>query len=195
MINSTAVILAGGKSSRMGQNKALLTLKGKTLIEIMLEKVSDFDEIFISSNEPDLYAFTGVAVIEDQDMGFGPLQGILSCLTASKHECISIMPCDAPLIPKGLSEYILEQAQRYDIAVATFNGKNEPLIATYNKSIIPTLTELHNNSIGKVGAALSKCNTNYIELRDLVQFGNPEEYLINTNDPKTFEQMSALYFR
>lgn len=193
MINSTAVILAGGKSSRMGQNKALLKLEEKTLIEIMLEKVSDFDEIFISSNEPDLYTFTGVTVIMDQDKGFGPLQGILSCLAKSKYEQISVLPCDAPLIPKELPQYILEQSNGYDATIATYNSNNEPLIATYNKSIMPILSELHSQGIGKVGMAFAKCNTNYVELDRISTFGDPKKYLLNTNDPATFEILSSLY--
>ncbi|HAB53627.1 MAG: hypothetical protein A2315_08270 [Ignavibacteria bacterium RIFOXYB2_FULL_35_12] len=75
----TGIILAGGKSSRIGQNKALLDLSGKKIIEIIYERISQScNEIMIISNTPEDYQFMGLKIYKDIFPGLGPLAGIHS---------------------------------------------------------------------------------------------------------------------
>jgi molybdopterin-guanine dinucleotide biosynthesis protein A len=110
---ATAVVLAGGKSSRMGTDKALLKIGGNTMIELALEKFRAspaFTEILVSSNEPERLAFTGASIVCDRTPNLGPIEGILSVLHAARQEYVCFLPCDAPLIPAGLPEILLSAA-------------------------------------------------------------------------------------
>ncbi|MDR3305463.1 MAG: molybdenum cofactor guanylyltransferase [Clostridiales Family XIII bacterium] len=193
MKHAAAVILAGGRSSRMGTNKAFLRLNGKTFIEIMLEKVTAYEEIFISSNEPDLYAFIGIPVVPDRANGLGPMEGIRASLEAADFDYVSFLPCDAPLIPRGLAETILERAKGHDAALPVFGGRKEPLLACYRKTLIPLLEEMEAAGIRKAGAVFQRCDTAVVDLAALTRtFGDPKDYLINANDPETFQSLANI---
>ncbi len=90
----TAFILSGGKSSRIGTDKALLSIEGKPLVQRLVELLdSIFSEVVISSNELDLYNFTGKKIVQDIYAGRGPLAGIHSALkyTNTKRNFISLL--------------------------------------------------------------------------------------------------------
>ena len=82
-MNTTAIILAGGKSSRMGTNKALLQLNGKTVIEGMVEKLENIvDDIIIVTNTFEDYAFLHLPMIEDKRKGYGA-----TCWNGGRFSC------------------------------------------------------------------------------------------------------------
>lgn len=216
----------------MGTDKALLKIGSETLIEIALNKFRAspaFDEILISSNEPERFAFAGVPVVCDRKPNLGPIGGILSCLAAAKQEYVCFLPCDAPLIPAGLPKILLSVANGdmtyggnaenhgvlcayitkhstcgeagpdreksgYDAAIPVFEGQKEPLIACFRKTMIPVLENLEQQGIRKVAAAfahssirVAEINLGAAELRE--QFGDPQDYLVNANDPETFRRI------
>lgn len=106
-MKTTGIILAGGKSSRVGQNKALLELAGKKIIEIIYGKIrNSFCEILVISNTPQDYEFLGLKTYKDIFPGLGPLAGIHSGLLNSSTERNFIISCDLPLISTEAVEYI-----------------------------------------------------------------------------------------
>lgn len=106
-MKTTGIILAGGKSSRVGQNKALLELAGKKIIEIIYGKIrNSFCEILVISNTPQDYEFLGLKTYKDTFPGLGPLAGIHSGLLNSSTERNFIISCDLPLISTEAVEYI-----------------------------------------------------------------------------------------
>ena len=90
----SVAILAGGKSSRMGKNKALLTYEGKTFLERLIEEFSDFDEILVSAreeNQYDLGRYGGkVKLISDENYDKGPLEGIRRVLSEAKNDFVFV---------------------------------------------------------------------------------------------------------
>ena len=103
----TGAILAGGLNSRFGQNKALINIDGKTLIERIIEVFSTiFDEILIISSSPDIYnKFDSCRVIGDILPIGGPLIGIYSALIGSKYDAVFVSACDMPFINPSLINY------------------------------------------------------------------------------------------
>src|SRR4051812_50149033 len=107
-MGTTAIILAGGQSSRMGTNKALLQLKGKTVIEGMVERLENIvDDILIVTNTFEDYAFLHLPMIEDKRKGKGPLAGMEAGLAATQTERNLIVAFDMPFILVELGKYFI----------------------------------------------------------------------------------------
>jgi molybdopterin-guanine dinucleotide biosynthesis protein A len=100
----TGLILAGGKSRRMGgRNKAFLELDGRPLIEIVIERMQSVcGEVVIVAGDPGPYAGLGVPVIEDRFRGVGVLGGMHAGLEAASHELALVVGCDMPFLNPGL---------------------------------------------------------------------------------------------
>lgn len=142
--NATAIILAGGKSSRMGTDKSLLTFHGITLIQhIVFQLTPLFDEVLISANEPDKYAFLGLPVIADKEENVGPLMGILSCLKASSNEINFVTACDIPVMNQEIISKMISLSVDFEIVMPSGNENHfEPLFAVYRKSVVPEIEKL-----------------------------------------------------
>ncbi|MDR1816146.1 MAG: molybdenum cofactor guanylyltransferase [Clostridiales Family XIII bacterium] len=192
---ATAVVLAGGRSRRMGTDKALLLLDGMTLIEHAVEKFRAsiaFDEILISANRPEAYAFLGLPVVPDRFPGDGPLAGMQACLETAKNEYVSFVPCDAPRIPPGLPAWLLKKAQGHDAACPVFRERPEPLLSCVRKTALPAISNALSAGERRAADVFARLDTAYIDLAGLTDvFGEPGEYLVNANDPETFRRVSA----
>src|SRR3954463_5330874 len=141
-MGTTAIILAGGQSSRMGTNKALLQLKGKTVIEGMVEKLENIvDNTIIVTNTFEDYEFLHLPMIEDKRKGKGPLAGIEAGLAATKNAHNLVVACDMPFISTKLGAYLLSYLEEYEAAVAEVSGQLHPLFAAYRKDINVVVTQ------------------------------------------------------
>jgi len=185
-------VLAGGKSKRMGTDKALLEFDGKTLLDHAIEKLSAFPEVVISAADSDDYAFAGVRVIPDDQPGIGPLGGFISVLRAVESDYVCFRPVDAPLIPAELHTMLADLCAGKDVAVPTHKGAIEPLIACVAKSALPTIERLASLGKYKASDTFSLLDTAFIYLdsKDMLRtLGKPSEYLINANDPAAFAKL------
>jgi len=194
----TGCVLAGGKSRRMGADKALLELDGKTLIAIALEKFSGLKEIFISAAGADDYAFTGFRTIPDDRPGIGPLGGFISALKAAESELVCFRPVDAPFVPSGLHPLLARACYGRDAAVPVSGNLQEPLLACLSKSALPVLENLAAANNFKAADAYPLLDTVYVNLDDpemISAFGDPSVYLVNANDAVTFEKLRSGFFR
>jgi molybdopterin-guanine dinucleotide biosynthesis protein A len=124
-------ILAGGKSSRMGTDKGLLLLKGKPLVQWVIDGMrQSVNEIFIVSGNP-LYKQFNVPVIDDELKNAGPAAGIYTAISHSHTPLNFIVSCDTPMISKPAVDFLIEQAQHHQVTVPVFNGFIHPLFGVY----------------------------------------------------------------
>lgn len=132
----TGIILAGGKSSRMGVNKALLPLNGNPIIEHIASLLKSlFPSVILITNKPEDYLFLGLETFLDIYPGRGPLAGIHSGLIHSKTERNFVISCDVPLINEELIEYIVKYKTIYPITLLKAEGFIQHLCGMYNKSL------------------------------------------------------------
>jgi molybdopterin-guanine dinucleotide biosynthesis protein A len=135
----SAVLLTGGKSSRMGTEKALVQFRGKPLVRWPLEILVEVaDELVVSvspSPSEELLHVLGkdVTVVRDTRGGMGPIEGLLSAFRRVGGEYVAIAPCDSPFIETGLYDVLFSEAEGHDGAVPLVNGYYEPLIAVYRR--------------------------------------------------------------
>ncbi len=138
-----AFVLAGGRSSRMGQDKAKLPWAGRPLLEIALEKLRALPLAAaprIAGARSDVSS--QAAVIADIHPDCGPLSGIEAALTASSRPLNIFLPVDLPLLPLALLNRMLFRAQttRAFITIPRLNGLPQPLCAIYHRSLLPGIT-------------------------------------------------------
>jgi len=147
--NITGIVLAGGQSSRMGQEKASLLWKGKRLVDYAVETLSPLcKELFISSNNPDLIV-NNLEILPDGYRGIGPIAGIEAGLSRASNEICIVVSCDTPLLPTKMFQYMLQEHQDFDISLAAHEGINEPMIGIYSKRVYPVIREAIGNGENK----------------------------------------------
>jgi len=134
---ATAIVLAGGKSSRMGQDKNFLPVKGRPMIEHIVNQLAPwFDDVLIGANEPAKFNFLQRRVIPDREPDMGPLMGLSSCLSKSSTELNFVTACDIPRIDPHFLMQMIQAAEDYDIVMPLSPDRRpEPLLAVYRKSV------------------------------------------------------------
>lgn len=133
-----AFILAGGQSTRMGRDKALLEFCGRPLIEHVLDKLRALGfSPRIAGSRPDLAPYA--PIIPDNSPGSGPLAGIDAVLSVSDADLNLFLPIDLPLLPLAFLRWMTARA-RETSALATIpylEGRPQPLCAIYHRDLLP----------------------------------------------------------
>ncbi len=142
--NIAGVILAGGKSSRFGSNKALAVVQGKPMISHAIETLEAlFTEHLLVTNSPEEYVFTGWHTTLDIYPGAGPLAGIHAALTRVKSDRIFVVGCDMPFLNSKLIRFICKQYPNADVVIPETENGMEPLHALYHKEcLVPIAVDL-----------------------------------------------------
>lgn len=140
----TGIILAGGKNSRMGTNKAFLEINGSQLIDKTINIYREiFSEIIIVTNDPLSYIkFTDAAIVTDIYKGKGPLGGIYTGLFYSKNDHAFISACDMPFLNKDFIIYLTEHADKFDIVVPQLSEGFQPLHAIYSQNCLSHIKKM-----------------------------------------------------
>ncbi len=177
----TAVIFAGGKSSRMGKDKALLPFADcNTLSEFQYNKLSSlFDKVYISSKE-DKFDFNVVVVIKDRYKESSPLIGIISLFETLDTDELFILSVDAPFVDEKVIEVILKHTdEKFDAIIAQSPSGVQPLCGIYRRSILPLAQENRIKENHRLHDLLKKAHTKFIIFDDDTPFTNlnhPHEY-------------------
>jgi molybdopterin-guanine dinucleotide biosynthesis protein A len=129
----SAVILAGGQSTRMGRDKAWVRYQGLPLVEAALEKVRSLgiQEAFISARFDQDFSLLRCRVLVDGEVGFGPMSGIEHALRASNAPLLLVLPVDLPGMTAGCLRKLIACCDRLTGAVAKLGSRLEPLVAVY----------------------------------------------------------------
>ncbi len=133
----SVAVQAGGQSTRMGGDKALRPFLGRPLIQRVIDRLAPIaDELIITTNRPEDYAFLGLPLFPDLIAGRGALGGLYTALASARHPAVAVVACDMPFASPGLFEAaarILIQ-ERADVAIAESPEGFEPLHAVYRRA-------------------------------------------------------------
>lgn len=139
----TGVILAGGLSSRFGENKSLANFLGVPMIHRVARVMSDvFNDILLVTNTPEVYtdlADLGLRSVRDDIPGKGPLGGIVTAFDNTPNDRIFVAACDMPVLDTLTIERIIAEGGSADAAVATHGGVHEYLLALYSRRLLHRL--------------------------------------------------------
>lgn len=197
-MNIGALILMGGRNSRMGGNiKGLLKINDVTFLEQIMSVLGDFTNIYLSVNKKfsseDIkqYEDMGLKVIVDSYDDIGPMGGIYSALKDCKEDYLFITACDMPFINKDLIEE-LKLNVRKDIDIVLFSKERilYPLGAIYSKKLVPQIKELIDNNNYRPLVLIK--NSNYIEL-PLEKTSLDDDVFYNINTPQEYKELVLNY--
>jgi molybdopterin-guanine dinucleotide biosynthesis protein A len=187
-MKATAIILAGGKSSRMKyKNKAFLEYEGKRFIDIAIGKAKVFDEIIIVSNTPEQYSMNNVMVVKDIIPDSGPMAGILTGLKYSRNHVTVVFPCDTPLINEEMLRYFVEISSGYHAVMAKVDGFFQPLCAVYTKDCEELFRNALKNGETKLPNLFDQMRIRYVSREEIEEFGDYESMFKNINTKTDYE--------
>jgi molybdopterin-guanine dinucleotide biosynthesis protein A len=188
--NITGIVLAGGKSSRMGCNKALMEFKGKPLIQHAVDILRQVcDHVIISANTDD-YQFTGCETWPDEFPFQAPMIGIYSCLKRSGHRWNIVLSCDMPLVKPHLFETLLSNHKQADVVLPIHDaGCIEPLCGLYNRQIITGLEEHIRNQDYGLQHFIKTTRLKLVDT-DTVNDFQKSNMFVNVNTAEDFDLLS-----
>lgn len=181
-LKMTGIILAGGRSSRMGRDKAKLELEGVPLLMRQVDKMQKMGIREILLSGPDRLELPGTRVVSDRYPQRGPLGGLHACLDASYHASCLVLSVDVPLVPPAALARLCAN-HRGGVTVLTCKGKEEPLIGVYDRSVAASIEPL----IREGGAPVRRL-WDHVECRQW-EYSGPEEFLYNCNTPEDYERV------
>jgi len=202
-VEITSIIIAGGRSSRMGTNKALLTLNGMSVIERMIEELNPVSQrILIAGGQHHDYNHLGLEVVSDHYQDMGPLAGLHAGLSASMTEWSLAVACDMPFVHRGVFEAIaeravqvreenasIEQEGRIQAIIVKASGRIQPLLAAYSRDVLLGLQLALENGKLRMGEWVASLRVDYIDGADLAdKLGDTEQMLqFNMNRIEDYE--------
>jgi len=187
-VKISGIILAGGKSNRMGKNKALLELGGLTLIERVARVLSETcSEIIIAGGNPLELRHLGYPVVPDIHPGCGPLSGLHAGLVAAHNRYCFVSACDTPFLDREIIMRLVSEAEGYDAIILKHGEYYEPLSSLYSKAFIKAAETSIKKGSYKVMKAVSLVNWRAVTLKPC-ETEALKKSLININTPWDYEQ-------
>ncbi len=175
-------VLVGGRSSRMGRDKALLPFRGRTLAGHVAEAVARAAGTVTLVGDAERYAFLGYPVLPDRMQGAGPLAGIQAALEASEAAWNLVVACDLPGVDAGFLSGLLEAARSAGadgLLAAGRTGLPEPLCAVYHRRCLPAVAAALERGAFKVTDALAGLDMRIWRVQDdgrLANMNTPQEW-------------------
>ena len=189
------VIQAGGESSRMGQDKALMPFLGQTLIVRIVERLSAAaDELIVTTNHPDDYRFLGLRLASDLRPGRGALGGLYTALCAASYPLLAVIACDMPFASRELVEFerdLLLDENADAVIPSTGNGL-EPLHAVYRRTTcLPAVENALNNHDWKLISWFPQVKVRILSAEETSYYDPHGLTFWNLNTPEEFHQAEA----
>ncbi len=160
-------ILAGGKSSRMGTNKALLEIENESMLSRLCHEFDDFGEVLVSCAHANDYADLGVPLVADVNREIGPIEGIRRVLAEASGEFVFICAADMPFITKDLARYLASFiSSDYDCYVAADEDHVHPLCAIYRRSVLEHVERMVAEGRFRIRDLFRLVSVKYVNLAD-----------------------------
>ena len=197
----SVLILAGGRSTRMGQDKAWLLLDGQPLVERVVRRVLPLaSELIISTNAPDRFDELArvlpvpVRLVADLYPQVGPFAGLHAGLAAAANELVLALATDLPFVNLDLLRYLIGLAAGYDAVVPLTPGPNpgrpelEPLHALYRRTCLPAIERHLAAGDRRVVSFLADVRVRAVPPEEIVRFDPDCRSFFNVNTPEEWEE-------
>ena len=197
-MNTTTIVLAGGKSSRLGRDKVRENLGAESLLQRVLHRISSLgNEILVVIREetsplplsPDI----PVKLVTDVYPGRGALGGLYSGLLASNTQYNLVLGCDMPFLNLDLLRYILKVVEGFDVAVPRLGEFMEPLHAAYSRSCLAIIEPLVKRGLYPIYDFFPDVETRYVEADEINRFDPQHLSFLNINTEADLQKARSLY--
>jgi molybdopterin-guanine dinucleotide biosynthesis protein A len=191
-----SIILAGGKSSRLGRSKALQAIGGKSLIQWVVDHLAILSiEIIIATAHGETIPCSSavkIKTVADIYPGKGPLVGIYSGLIASSSSWAIVVGCDTPFLSDGLLEYMTQICSTFDVVVPRIKNKLEPLCAVYSKNCSGPIQGLLEQDELRIDKLFSMVKVKYVEEDEINRFDPEQLSFFNINNQDDLDRAKKL---
>jgi molybdopterin-guanine dinucleotide biosynthesis protein A len=189
------VVLAGGNSSRMAQDKALLIFNGESLIQRVLRRLSGFaNEVIVVTNHPWNFNNLGVRVVTDVLNERSSMTGLFTAMSVARFERVGVVACDMPFANAQLlnaCNVILAKSHADAVVPRTKHGY-EPLHAVYRRdACLPKLEQTLKSNERRLGLWLRSLAVHDVMVEENSSYGGSEIIFCNVNTPEEFKKAEA----
>jgi molybdopterin-guanine dinucleotide biosynthesis protein A len=194
----SGVILAGGKSLRMGRDKGQLMLQGETLAARAVRTLSALaDDVILVTNTPEPFEGLNARLIGDQIPGGGAFSGIHAGLTAARHEWALVVACDMPFLNLDLLRYMASLASGASAAaiVPRWQGELEPLHTFYSYQCLTVIEPILHRGGGRIVEFYQRILVRYVEPEEIVPLDPQGLSFFNVNSPEDWARAQELAAR
>jgi molybdopterin-guanine dinucleotide biosynthesis protein A len=191
----SAIILAGGRSRRLGQDKALLRLRGQPLLARTVHTLSALSsDLVVVSNTPEHYEPLALPVryVPDERQGRGSLMGIYSGLKAVHRPHALVVACDMPFLNLPLLRYMLTLIEDHDVVVPRVGDFFEPLHAMYGRGCLPMMGHLLDQGQRRILSVFAEVRVRYVSAAEIEPFDPQHRSFININTSEDWERVQEL---
>ena len=192
----TSIVLAGGKSLRLGRNKALEKIGGRLLIERVIERLARLgnDIIIVTSSSSELPDL-GVKMVTDSYPGKGNLVGIYSGLKEiSSHKAL-VVGCDMPLLNVALLRHLMELSTGYDVVIPRVANELEPLHAVYSKNCLAPIEATLGEGKLRITGFFPAVKVRYVDSVEIDRFDPHHLSFFNINSEADVKRAQSLIGR
>jgi len=180
-------VMAGGRSSRMGEDKALLLLDGQSIMQRILKLLKSIhSDIGIIGHSEDYQTF-GYPVIPDIIPGQGLMGGLYTAMKSTTKTYVFIIACDLPLINVDCILRILKSEANCDIILAASDSKIHPSLGCYHRRLLPRVQESIEKAQLKMKDFIYTCDYTTVEMDDLME--NNPNLLFNLNTKEDYQKL------
>ncbi len=189
-VSVSGILLAGGKSRRMGGiNKALLDVGGRRIIERAVAVLRAlFTEIVVVTNSPEDFEFLRLPMFRDKIPGAGSLGGLYTGLSVTKGDYGFLAACDMPFLLQGPIRHIVNSINDHDVVIPRVQGYLEPLHAVYSRRCLPFIEALLVQDNLRIIDFLSKVDVLEIPDEELKCFDPFFRFIVNLNTPEDLQK-------
>ncbi|MFQ6069429.1 MAG: molybdenum cofactor guanylyltransferase [Candidatus Aminicenantales bacterium] len=192
----SCIILAGGKNTRMGREKAFLRIGERTIIEEQKDTLKKiFDEIIIVTNNHSYFHNLDVKVVKDIIPHCGPLGGLYSGLSVCSNIHGFLIGCDMPFPSISLINYMIKKIKKNDIVIPVSSRGLEPLFAIYSLNCLETIKRHLEMKDLKISNVLNYHRVSYVSPREVKKFDPHEFSFLNVNTPEEYEQGLKIWLK
>jgi molybdopterin-guanine dinucleotide biosynthesis protein A len=187
-----ALILCGGRSTRMGTDKALVEVAGRPLLAHVIDRLRPVcPDLRLAAGPQTRYTEFGVPVVLDRFHDVGPIAGLHAGLSALSAERAFVTACDMPFVAPAVVRRLFELADGFDAAAPRVAGRFEPMCAVYGKSCLPAIEAAV--AAGRFGliALLERVRVRTVSEAELRELDPELSSLRNLNTPTEFDELRA----
>jgi molybdopterin-guanine dinucleotide biosynthesis protein len=180
-------LLAGGLSSRMGEDKAFASFQDGTLLEWMRDRTAPlFPHVFLVTRDPSRFHGLGLPVVNDALPEDGSAVGIYTAVLASPTERVVCLACDMPFVTPRLLWELAEKSAGFDVFVPKHDRFMQPLCGVYGKGVLDAYRDFIRSGGRRIFDIYPDLNTGFLDVSD-GRFGDPERLFANVNTPDELE--------
>lgn len=192
----SVIIQAGGQSSRMGRDKGLIPFLGDPLVSRLANRLEGLgQELIITTNRPDDYAFLNLPLAQDLILGAGALGGLYTALSVARYPIVVVVACDMPFVSTELlqAQADLLEEKDVDLVIPRSPEGLEPLHGVYRReTCLPAVQEALEAGERKVVSWFPLVKTYIMQPEEVARYDPKFISFINVNSPEEFMQAETL---